>query len=134
MLRRPQSVACSFLALPRVLGALPSAPQPNSPARTLEREIVIALSPAAIWQQIHNVTDVQAEEVSLGWMYRTGVPLPIAGVSDRARPGSVRHITMGKDIHFDQLAATWEEERHGACTYRFAEASFPAGAQSACST
>ena len=57
-------------------------------------------------------------------MYRIGVPLPQAGVTEATSGGLVRRIVMGKDIHFDQVVVDWDENRYVRWTYRFAEDRF----------
>ena len=53
------------------------------------------------------------------------VPLPLAGISEDRPDGRVRRITMGKDIHFEQVVLDWEEHRRVHWNYRFAVDSFP---------
>ena len=88
--------------------------------------MLIKAPPERIWHEIHNVRDIRRDEVDRAWIYRIGVPLPQAGVTETTPQGRVRKITMGKDIRFDQVVADWDENRHVRWTYRFAEDSFPA--------
>jgi hypothetical protein len=118
----------SFGALPLLLGSLPTHEVDYQRIGMIERTIVIDASADRIWQQIHNARDIQAEEVGHAWMYRIGVPLPIAGVTKETPSGFVRKITMGKSIHFDQVATEWQENRYVRWTYRFDENSFPPNA------
>jgi hypothetical protein len=37
----------------------------------------------------------------------------------------LRHVTMGKGIHFDQVAVEWDENRAVTWAYRFTPDSFP---------
>jgi hypothetical protein len=59
------------------------------------------------------------------WMYRIGVPLPVSATSEEGNGQLVRHVTMGKNIHFDQIATDWEPGHWVLWTYRFTEDSFP---------
>jgi hypothetical protein len=61
-------------------------------------------------------------------MYRIGVPLPSSAVTQLVDGTEIRHITMGKGIHFDQIAAEWQPNRRVRWVYRFADDSFPSGA------
>ncbi|MDI4632239.1 SRPBCC domain-containing protein [Pelomonas sp. V22] len=124
----PRGVALSLSALPLLLGGLP-APLPN-PARiqVIERTVQIEAPPERIWQELHGTRDIRPDEVEHAWMYRIGVPLPLAGVTETSPEGRVRKVTMGKAIHFEQVAAEWEQDRHVRWTYRFQKDSIPPGA------
>jgi hypothetical protein len=63
--------------------------------------------------------------MAAAWMYRIGVPLPVSATSEEGNGQLVRHVTMGKNIHFDQIATTWEPGHRVLWTYRFTEDSFP---------
>ncbi len=91
----------------------------------VERAVTIDATPDRVWQQIHNVRDIRPDEVSNAWIYRIGVPLPQAGVTQATAEGLVRKITMGKNIHFDQVVTGWEENRFVRWVYRVDEDSFP---------
>lgn len=58
-------------------------------------------------------------------MYRIGVPLPRSAVTESQAGTLVQHITMGKSIHFDQVATDWIPNRRALWTYRFTKDSFP---------
>jgi hypothetical protein len=58
-------------------------------------------------------------------MYRIGVPLPLSGVTQKTPTGFVRQVSMGKSIHFEQVATEWQENRFVRWTYRFDKDSFP---------
>lgn len=114
------------------LGALPlllaGMPWPNADTRHLgvvERSIVVPAPAPAVWQQLHDTRDIQPHEVDQAWMYRIGVPVPISGVTQTTPTGHVRHIRMGKSIHFEQIATDWVENRYVRWTYRFTPDSFP---------
>lgn len=123
--RRRREAVYSFAALPILLGFLPTPETPQQRIGTVERSIVVEASPQQIWQQLHNARDIRPEEVGHAWMYRIGVPLPMAGVTQHTPTGYVRHITMGKSIHFEQVATEWQENRFVRWTYRFHKDSFP---------
>jgi hypothetical protein len=124
--RRPRGAVYSFAALPVLLGFLPVDGGEPPRIRTIERSIVVEASPEQVWRQIHDARDIRPEEVGHAWMYRIGVPLPMAGVTHKTPEGFVRKVTMGKSIHFDQVAAEWQENRYVRWIYRFEPGSFPA--------
>lgn len=121
----PKRAVYSFAAIPLLLGSLEAAVPLPTRISTAERSIIVNANAEQVWQQIVDVRDIRPEEVRHGWMYRIGVPLPIAGVTEETAGGRVRKITMGKGIHFDQVVADWQPNRHVRWTYRFYEDSFP---------
>jgi hypothetical protein len=123
----PKQAAYGLALLPIALGAIPQT-ETSHRIGVCERAITINAPAAVIWHQIHNVRDIKPQEVASGWIYRIGVPLPIAGMTEQTSTGLVRRISMGKAIHFEQVVTNWEENRFVRWTYRFAEDSFPAGA------
>lgn len=125
---KPKYTAYSFVALPLVLGFLPTHGAEHTRIRDVERTLVVAASPQAIWQIINNARAIQPHEVQDGWMYQIGVPLPLAGVTEETSNGRVRHITMGKSVRFDQVITRWVENEDLLCRYRFTADSFPPGA------
>jgi len=96
--------------------------------RVSEREIVVAASAPAVWRELIDARDIQPGEVGDAWLYRIGVPMPLAGVADTQGGDHLRHIAMGKGIHFDQVATEWLENESVTWRYRFDDDSFPAGA------
>jgi len=112
-------------ALPLVLGGVEQhIPLPQG-ASSIERTLSVTARPEVVWQQLLQATDIREEEIGGAWMYRLGVPLPTAAVTELADGRAVRHITMGKGIHFDQVAAAWEPNRRVRWVYRFSAESFP---------
>jgi hypothetical protein len=115
-------------ALPLVLGAFEqTVPLPDA-VRVVERVTVIAAPPQRIWAVLEDARDIEPYEVDRAWMYRIGVPLPIAGITRRTASGVVRDVTMGRGIRFQQVATLWEPGQRVKWTYRFTPESFPPGA------
>jgi hypothetical protein len=123
--RRLKGVAYSLGALPIVLGALAPQAADEARVRLVERSIVIAAPAPKVWQQLHDTRDIQPGEVGHAWMYRIGVPLPLMGVTEQTPAGPVRKVSMGKSIHFEQVATDWQENRYVRWTYRFTKDSIP---------
>lgn len=121
---RPRRVL-SVAALPLVLGAIEQhVPLPNT-IETVTNVRLIEASPADVWQVISFAPDIAPEELGRAWMYRIGVPLPLSAVTELRGGERVRHIEMGKGIHFDQVVVDWRPSRRVEWTYRFAPDSFP---------
>lgn len=96
--------------------------------RVAMREIVVGASAPAVWRELIDAREITPGEIGDAWLYRIGVPMPIAGIADTQDGEHLRHITMGKGIHFDQVATEWRENESVSWRYRFADDSFPAGA------
>lgn len=127
-LGHPFRVLSSFAVLPLVLGPVEARLPLPQRVSTIERSCMIAAPPAAIWREIWNARDIRPEEVGQAWMYRIGVPLTQAGITEETPIGPVRHVTMGKGIHFDQVATQWHPERDVHWVYHFSKDSFPPAA------
>jgi hypothetical protein len=121
----PKQAVYSFAVLPLLLGAIPPNDVGNNFYGAVERTIIVQASRDKIWQQLYDVRDIRSEEVGHAWMYRIGVPLPIAGVTDEKSSELVRRITMGKSVYFDQVSNDWKANQHVNWRYRFYEDSFP---------
>lgn len=122
---RPDKPLYALAVLPLLLGGVEQhLPLPVEVHRVEQTRIVNA-SRERVWQQLENARDIRPDEVEAAWMYRIGVPLPQAGVTEQTADGPVRHVTMGRGIHFDQVAQHWQPLEHVRWTYRFTEDSFP---------
>jgi hypothetical protein len=116
------------------LGPQPHVERVQDLAGTLEcdAEIFVSLIARDLrllhTQPSREAKNIRRDEIGTAWMYRIGVPLPSAAVTELADGTEVRHITMGKGIHFDQIAADWQPNHRVRWLYRFASDSFPAGA------
>jgi hypothetical protein len=120
-------VGCAAV-LPLLGGAVEQRVDTTNLRRVQQREVFIAAAPADVWRVLVDTRDIRPAEVDRAWMYRIGVPTPQAGLGDFRDGEHLRHITMGKGVHFDQVASEWEENRRITWRYRFAPDSFPAGA------
>jgi hypothetical protein len=127
-LNRPDRTLYSLAALPLLLGGFEQHLVLPTQVNGVERVRIVAASPEGIWQQLENAHDIQPGEVGDAWMYRIGVPLPQAGLTEQTPAGPVRHVTMGRGVHFDQVARQWRPREYVRWTYRFTEDSFPPGA------
>jgi hypothetical protein len=117
-----------FSILPLTLGALEQhVPLPDA-VLTAEQSCSIAASPSDVWARLLSTEAIKPREMDSAWMYRIGVPLPLSATSEERSGELQRHITMGKNIHFDQVATTWEPGHRVLWTYRFTKDSFPAHA------
>lgn len=122
----PKPTLYTLWALPLLLGALETQVPLPERVRVVEHALVIAAPADRIWQEIHSARNIQPHEVGQAWLFRIGVPLPHAGVS-RAEGGErVRAISMGKQVHFEQVVTDWTEQRLVRWRHRYLEDSFPA--------
>lgn len=126
--RWPRHTLYSLTALPLLLGGIEQhLPLPNRIGE-VHHSLLVAASPAQVWAQLNDARDIAPGEVEAAWMYKIGVPLPVSGISEATADGQVRHVVMGKHIHFDQVATDWQPERRVRWVYRFNKDSFPPGA------
>jgi hypothetical protein len=123
--RRFRHAVYGFALLPLLLGGFEQRlPLPQT-VRREERVLMVAAPAGFIWQQLLSAQDIQPQEMNQAWMYRIGVPLPRSAVTESQSGTLIRHITMGKSIHFDQVAPDWVPNEHVLWTYRFTQDSFP---------
>jgi hypothetical protein len=121
----PRQALYSVAVLPLVLGGLEQhIPLPDR-ERTVEHALIVKALAPDVWRQLENVRDIRPDEIEQAWVYRIGVPMPKAGVTERTAEGNVRHITMGSGIHFDEIATDWQPNRHVRWANRFTPDSFP---------
>ncbi|MEJ0086616.1 MAG: SRPBCC domain-containing protein [Pseudomonadota bacterium] len=119
------AIVSSIAILPLITGAFEHRlPLPNL-EREQRRSVYVAAPAADVWRQLIDARDIRPEEVDNAWMYRIGVPLPASGAADVRGGEHLRHIVMGKGIHFDQVASEWRENQSVTWHYRFAPDSFP---------
>lgn len=118
----------SFVALPVVLAALGVGNETPQRFEHVERSTLIQAAPAEVWKHLLDADHIRASEVDRAWMYRIGVPTPLAGVTHRSERGLVREVRMGKGIHFRQMSSDWQPQRYVRWQYLFEEDSVPAGA------
>jgi hypothetical protein len=121
----PKQTLYSFAILPLILGGIEGSAVTPSKAGFVERNILIQASPEVVWKEIMIARDIKPEEMDHAWIFRIGVPLPLAGVTEQTSTGLVRKITMGKDVHFDQVFTSWKENRYVHWTYKLYKDSFP---------
>ena len=124
----PKHAVYSLAAIPLILGGFEQRLPLPERINVVEHSRFISASPEQVWRHLMDAKDIAPQEVADAWMYRIGVPLPQAGVTEHRDEGLVRHVTMGKGIHFDQIATQWETGRYVRWKYRFAPDSIPAQA------
>lgn len=120
----PRHTIYGFVSLPRLMGGLGQYLPVPQQVRSVSRALIVPATPGRIWQQLTVAEHIQSREIGSAWMYRIGVPLPLSAVTELADNRHVRHIVMGKGIHFDQIAADWRV----LWLYRLSRDSFAAGA------
>jgi hypothetical protein len=121
----PKHTLQSLAVLPFVLGGFEHRIPLPERISAVEKMQYVEAPPEQVWQHLMDARDITPKEVESAWMYRIGVPLPQAGVTEQTDQGLVRHVTMGKGIHFDQVATQWEAGRYVRWAYRFTNDSIP---------
>ena len=121
----PRHALYSLAALPFVLGGLEGNMETPSRFGAVQRVVVIPAEPEVVWRQIMDAREIRPDEMDRAWIFRIGVPLPLAGVVEPSPDGPVRKIRMGKDVHFDQVFTERQENRYAHWTYKLYPDSFP---------
>ncbi|GAB2655469.1 SRPBCC family protein [Arenimonas aestuarii] len=125
----PRGTLGCFAALPLLLGALGGDPGPRvHSVENVRRQVLVQAPASEVWQHLLDADRIAPGEVETAWMYRIGVPMPLAGVTEETADGLVRDVRMGKGIHFTQVASDWEPGRRVHWRYRFGPGSVPPGA------
>ncbi len=125
----PKQAVMSFALLPLLAAPIEGRFELPSTLSTVESAIYVAAPPARVWRQIVDPGPIRSEDVAQAWVFRIGVPLPVAGTLDAEPEGRrVRRVSMLKQIRFDEVITHWDEPRYLRWTYRFDEDSFPAHA------
>jgi hypothetical protein len=122
------AVVSCVAALPLLGGAVEHLIPSADREREQLREIHVAALPSRVWHELVDVRGIEPAEVDSAWMYRIGVPLPTAGQGDSSHGAHRRHITMGRGVHFDQVATVWREDELVSWAHEFGPDSFPPGA------
>ena len=125
----PKQRIVSCIALLPLLGGAIEHHVPNPQrVRVQTRELFVAAPPARVWRELIDARDIAPGEVDSAWMFRIGVPLPSAGAGESRGAEHLRHITMGRGAHFDQVAVEWRANELVTWQNRFRPDSFPPGA------
>jgi hypothetical protein len=121
----PKQATYGFVFLPVLLaGVLPSGAGDTFIGQR-QRTVLIQAPPAQVWRQLHHAPTIAAAELDRAWLYRIGVPMPMSAVTRTVGTTLERDITMGKAIHFTQVASEWRENSYVKWQYRFSSDSFP---------
>jgi len=124
LLMKPERPLYGLFLAPLVLGAVEPPPTAER-INAVERSVLIDATPERVWRTIQSAQDIRPHEVDSAWLYRIGIPLPLAGVTREERGERVRTIRMGKSVYFDQVVTEWAPERLMAVKYRYFADSFP---------
>jgi hypothetical protein len=123
----PKQAVYSLALLPLVMGAIEPPTGLPTRLRTIERTVTIDAPREVIWDQLMNVRDIRPEEVEDGIAFRIGAPPPLSALSDQNGGQRMRRISMGKQVHFDQIEIERREHEFIRWSQRFYPDSFPPG-------
>jgi hypothetical protein len=121
----PKPAACGFAVLPFVFAAIVPSGAAETWIGTSERTVLVQAAPPAVWHQLLHTSRIAPSELDRAWLYRIGVPLPESGLTRVVGSTLERDITMGKAIHFTQVATDWRANSYVKWQYRFGADSFP---------
>ena len=123
----PTPATYSLVLLPLLLGAIEPTAELPARTRTIQRTITIDAPREKVWDRLMNVHDIREGEVEDGLAFRVGVPPPVSALSGDIDGRRVRRISMGKQVHFDQVEVERREHAYIRWTQRFYADSFPPG-------
>lgn len=86
-------------------------PQPDA-FRTVETTVEINAPPAAVWQKITTVPQIQPAEWRFTAFQALGLPMPVAATLDHEGVGGVRHATYTGGFAVLEPITAWEPNRH----------------------
>jgi hypothetical protein len=121
----PKQALMSLGVLPFVVGPLESEIALPARISTVERTVMVHAAPREVWRQVMNASAIRPEELDSAWIFRIGVPVPLAGTTRHTEAGAVRRVTMGKQVYFDEVITEAQENRFVRWEYRFYKDSFP---------
>lgn len=121
----PKQAILGIGMLPFILGLVEADAPPPAKIGAVERAVLVDAAPSEVWRQLMNAEGIQPAELDSAWVFRIGVPLPLAGVTRQGPDGMARRVTMGKQIYFDEVITQSKENRYVHWVYRFYEDSFP---------
>jgi hypothetical protein len=121
----PKQTLLGVALVPLIAGAMESGEELPTRINAVERTVLVKAKPDAIWRQIMNAPEIQPHEVDRAWVFRMGMPLPLAGVSRQEAGSPLRRVTMGKQVYFDEVIDQSQENRYVRWSYRFYQDSFP---------
>jgi hypothetical protein len=124
--KRRGPLSCVAL-LPFVVGVIERPSEMPTRIATIERTVTVAAPPQTLWRSIVDVPGIDANEVPGTWLYRMGLPPPLAGVPRVTAEGPMRRVTMGHRIYFDEIVEEAREPDYLRWRFRFYDDSFPAG-------
>jgi hypothetical protein len=121
----PKQITYCVAVLPLLVGSV--EPTDHLPVRiqTIERTLSIAAPREVVWARLFDVHDIRPEEYERSIAHRIGVPWPVAARGDAAKTPGVRHIAMGKQVHFDQIEIERREFELVRWRQQFYPDSFP---------
>lgn len=99
-------------------------PIPRS-IRTVETEIAISATPAAVWSQIIEVPAIQPEEQRPAFFTRVGFPRPISATLSHPGVGGIRQARFEGGVLFLETITDWDNERLLRFTIRAETDSIP---------
>ena len=100
---------------------------PENAYQQVNRSVLIAASPAEIWQHINFPLDIKPIELKSGFAYKIGVPYPIEARTIEPKVGGTRQLQWERGVKFEEIITAWDENRHVAWKYKFDKNSFPEG-------
>ena len=125
--RKPTGPVSCVAFLPFVVALIESPGDLPTSIATVERSVTVAAPPQALWRSIIEVPEIDGSDVPDTWLYRMGLPPPLAGVPRETAEGPMRRVTMARGVYFDEIIEQAREPEYLHWRFRFYDDSFPAG-------
>ena len=77
--------------------------------KTITNSIHINATAAKIWPEIASVDAIDPASIPNKWIYRIGLPKPIAATLDHHRTGGIRVATFERDVSFFEEVTEWDK-------------------------
>ncbi len=97
-----------LLLAPLLLAPLEARWHPPTTTRTVATSIELDASPAAVWEQIIAVPEIQPGEGGFAWFPWLGLPQPLAATLREAGPTAIRHATYRNGFGVVEPVRVWE--------------------------
>jgi hypothetical protein len=115
--RTHRSTLPALALLPFLVGPLESLLPPQHSEQTVTNSLHIAAAPAAVFDGLANVRNIQPSELGFTFVHLIGLPRPIEAQMEGKGQGSVRTSRWEKQVWFQEVIT--ESDRPRTLRYRF---------------
>lgn len=114
-----------LLAAPFLLLPLEAQLSPPSQTRMVHTQIAVAAGPAAVWNALIAVPEIQPEEERFAWFRVLGLPDPVEAMLAGQGVGAMRQARYDNGLQVVEPVLVWEPETRYRFTVELDPASLP---------